>query len=97
MGIRWTVNDNYLLRTIGGESVLVQIGEAPDSRLDNAMISINETGAFLWNLFLGSPMTEDEAVQAAEAEFTAPEGVIKTHIQAFIKAFSEIGLLIKED
>ena len=97
MDTRWTVNDNYLLRTIGGESVLVQVGEAPDPRLENAMISINETGAFLWNLFLGSPMTEDEAVQAAKAEFTAPEGVIKAHIHAFIKAFSEIGLLIKED
>ncbi len=97
METRWTVNDNYVLRTIGGESVLVQIGDAPDPRLDNAMISMNETGAFLWNLFLGTPMTEDEAVQAAEAAFSAPDGVIKTHIHAFVKEFSEIGLLIKED
>ena len=97
MSIRWTVNDNYLLRTIGGESILVQIGDAPDQRLDNAMISLNETGAFLWDLFQSTPMTEDEAVQAAEAVFSAPEGVIKTHIHAFINEFSAIGLLIKED
>ena len=93
----WKANENFMLRTIAGESVLVAIGEVPDPRLENAMISINETGAFLWQLFAENPATEAQAVEAAELEFSAPDGVIANHIHAFIRAFSEIGLLVKEE
>ena len=94
---RWRTNDNFLLRTIAGESVLIPIGEVPDPRFDNCMISVNETTAFLWEFFSEEARTEQQAVEAAEAAFSAPEGVIAQHIHEFVIAYAEYGLLIEED
>lgn len=97
VAVRWRTNDNFLMRTIAGESVLVPIGEVPDPRFENCMITVNETTAFLWDLFTAQPRTEAEAVEAAEAEFSAPEGVIAQHIHEFILAYNDLGLLHKEE
>lgn len=94
---RWRTNDNFLLRTIAGESVLIPIGEVPDPRFENCMISVNETTAFLWEFFSGAARTEADAVEAAEAEFTAPEGIIAQHIHEFVIAYADLGLLHKEE
>lgn len=94
---RWIANDNFMLRTIAEESVLIPVGEVPDPRFENCMITMNETSAFLWELFAESGRTETEAVEAAEAQFEASEGVIAQHIHEFVKTYAELGLLIKED
>lgn len=85
------------MRTIAGESVLIPIGEVHDPRFENCMITANKTTAFLWDLFTTQPRTEAEAVAAAEAEFSAPEGVISQHIHEFILAYNDLGLLHKEE
>lgn len=94
---RWRTNDNFLLRTIAGESVIIPIGDVPDPRFENCMISVNETTVFLWEFFTEAARTEREAVEAAEAAFSAPEGVIAQHIHEFVNAYAEYGLLIEED
>ena len=95
--IRWRTNENFLLRTIAGESVLIPIGDVPDPRFDNCMISVNETTEFLWEFFSEQARTETEAVEAALQAYEAPEGVIAEHIHAFITAYYELGLLHKEE
>lgn len=96
-GVRWRANDNFLLRTIAGESVLIPIGEVHDPRFENCMISVNETTAFLWEFFSETPRTEEEAVEAAEAAFDAPEGMIAQHIHEFVTVYDDLGLLHKEE
>lgn len=76
---------------------MVPIGEIHDPRFDNCMITVNETTAFLWDLFATQPRTEAEAVEAAEAAFSAPEGVIAEHIHEFILTYHDLGLLHKEE
>lgn len=93
---RWMANENFMLRTIAGESVLIPIGEVPDPRFDNCMINMNETSAFLWEFFSEDYRTEAEAVAAAEAEFDAPDGIIAEHIHGFIAAYASLGLLISK-
>lgn len=93
----WVANGNFILRDIAGDCVLVLIGNAPDPRLENCMISINETGAFLWKLFEQGPITAQQAIEAAKAEFTAPDGVIEQQIHEFIKSYVELGMLLKEE
>ena len=95
--IRWRTNDNFLLRTVAGESVLIPIGEVPDPRFDNCMISVNETTVFLWEFFSEQARTESEAVEAAQQAYEAPDGVIAEHIHEFITAYFELGLLHKEE
>ena len=73
---RWHSNDNFILRTVGGENVLVQIGDSPDPRLDNCMISLNETSAFLWNFFAEGDHSEEETLLSELA------GKTVTHVLA---------------
>lgn len=95
--IRWRTNENFLLRTIAGESMIIPIGDISDPRFDNCMISVNETTVFLWEFFSEQPRTEAEAVEAAEEAFEAPAGVIAAHIHEFIEAYFNFGLLHKEE
>ena len=94
---RWQANEDFILRTIAGESVLIPVGNVQDPRFDNCMITMNETAAFLWKLFSDAPRTEEEAIAAAEAAFSAPEGVISGHIREFIAEYAAYGLLRKEN
>ena len=94
---RWQANEDFILRTIAGESVLVPVGNVQDPRFDNCMITMNETAAFLWQLFTDAPRTEEEAIAAAEEAFSAPDGVIAAHIREFIAEYANLGLLIKEN
>ena len=93
---RWQANRDFLLRTIAGENVLIPVGNVQDPRFENCMITMNETAAFLWQLFSDAPRTEAEAVQAAEESFSAPEGIIAGHIREFITEYANLGLLCKE-
>ena len=45
-------NPDFLLREIGGEAVLVPVGEA--GVFENSVISLNDTCRFLWQQFLAA-------------------------------------------
>lgn len=93
---RWQANEGFLLRSIAGEHVLIPVNNVHDPRFDNCMITMNDTAAYLWKLFSDAPRTEEEAISAAEASFSAPEGVIAGHIREFIAEYANLGLLRKE-
>lgn len=94
---RWQTNEDFILRTIAGESVLIPVGSVSDSRFENCMITMNESAAFLWQFFSDAPHSEEEAIAAAEEAFSAPDGVIATHIREFIAEYANLGLLRKEN
>lgn len=66
------MKNNYLLREIAGEYMLVPIG---DSSL-NSIVNFNETGAFVWRK-LEQGLNEDEIANALTAEYNV------TYNQAF--------------
>lgn len=94
---RWRANEDFILRTIAGESMLIPVGNVQDPRFENCMITMNDTAAFLWNLFSEKPRTEEEAIAAAEEAFSAPDGVIAAHIREFIAEYANLRLLMKEN
>ena len=87
---RFQANPNYLLREIGGESILVTIGDAGE--LSNSVISLNETSSFLWQQFQ-SPTTIQESIAEAEKLYTDSAGVMAEHIKVFVISYLKIGLL----
>lgn len=58
------MQNDYLLREIAGEYMLVPLG---NSSL-NSMVSFNETGAFVWKK-LEQGLTEEEIANALTAEY----------------------------
>ena len=75
--IRYVTTSDFILRQIGGESVLVPIGDAGD--LENSMISLNDTFAFIIRQF-ESPHSVTEVIAAARNEYEDPDGLLEKHI-----------------
>lgn len=87
---RYQASPNFLLREIGGECVLVPVGEA--GMFDNAILSLNETCGYLWKLFQ-MPCTVTEAVKKAKQDFDGDEAAMEKDIQDFVNAYLEVQLL----
>lgn len=93
-GKRYVASDQYILRTIAGENVLVSVGE--NAAFDNGILSLNDSFAFLWQLYQ-EPITLDEAIQKATMEYDDSEGTMKDHIKSFLWQNVQMGLLIESE
>ena len=83
------LKDGFLLRTVAGENVVLPTG----SELDlNMMITLNDTGRFLWEL-LGTETTEEEMVRALLKEYDVNQKTAQTAVSAFVKKLSDNGFL----
>ena len=91
--IRWVTSEDFLLRRIAGEAVLVPLG---DTALGNSMITVNDTFAFLWELF-SVPMTYTEAVAIARGVYQDSAGEIEAHIWSFLRDCTKYGMIIEEE
>ena len=89
----YRASENFLLREIGGESILIPIGEA--GALNNSIISLNETCSFLWKQFQ-TPRAAKEVIENTMAAYSGPTDVIEREIYEFIAAYLEAGLLKEE-
>ena len=86
-------NQDFLLREVAGEAVLVPVGEA--GIFENSVISLNETCSFLWKLFQ-EPKTEEEVLAEARKEYSDPDGEMEQGIKDFIREYLKYGLLKEE-
>ena len=82
------VNKDFITRTVAGETVVVPTGEAA-ARL-NGMITLNETGAFIWG-FLQEAHTKEELVTAMLDE--VDEACARADIEGFLGVLAENGML----
>ena len=84
------IKDGFLLKEVAGNNIIVPIG---DNLVDfSAMITINETGAFLWKL-LQNGAEIDELVTAMTGEFEVDENTAKEDINDFVNVLKEKGIL----
>ncbi len=58
-------NPGFLMREIAGEALLVPVGA--QTRILNGMVTLSQTGAFLWKALDGKRDTEDLINLLAEA------------------------------
>lgn len=86
-------NPDFLLREIGGEAVLVPVGEA--GIFENSVISLNDTCRFLWQLFQ-TPRSVEDVIAEAKKEYDDPDGVMEQGINQFVKEYLQYGLLKEE-
>lgn len=84
------IKKDFITRTIAGETVVVPTGEAVIHL--NGMITLNETGAFIWN-FLQEAHTKEEVLAAMLEEFEVDEVRARADIEGFTSALIEKGML----
>lgn len=80
----------FLLRTVAGRDIVVAVGAA--SMDFNGLISLNETGTFLWKL-LEKGADYDELLSKMLEEYDIDEATAREGIDSFIKTAEEAGLL----
>ena len=68
MGCGMKIKKGFVVRAVGGENVVVPVGEM--SKVFHGMINLNETGKFLWDFFTQEHSLE-EAVSALCGEYDA--------------------------
>ena len=74
------VKDNFILREVAGQNVVLPM----DGDIDmNTMITLNGTGAFLWER-LQSETTEDALVAALLEEYDVDEATARECVQNFV-------------
>ena len=84
------VDKEFILREIAGEYVIIPTGKTVLSF--NGLISVNEVGAFLWNM-LQKDVTVDEMVTGVLEEYDVDEETAREDIQAFLDVLVEGDIL----
>ena len=80
------IKSGLILRSVGGENVVVPVGEM--SKKFHGMITLNETGAFLWKFF-AEDHTQEEAVDALLAEYDVSQEIAQRDVEKFVEAISK--------
>ncbi len=84
------IREGFMLRDIAGETVVVPVGQ---TSLDfNGMITLNDTGAFLWRM-LQEETDADALAAAILAEYDVDEQTARRGIERFIEKLRVEGLL----
>lgn len=83
------LKDGFLLREIAGEIVVLPTGNDLDL---NMMITLNETGKFLWERLEKGAETE-ELVAAILEEYDIDEDGARKHVTEFLEKLNGFGFL----
>lgn len=90
---KYKVNENFLLREVADEYLLIPTGESTSSI--NGMISLNETFYFIWQQFQ-QPHTIYEVVLSAKEEYDDVDDCIVRDIYRFVLESLKLGFIEKE-
>lgn len=83
------LKDGFILRTVAGETVVIPTGGDLDL---NMMITLNETGKFLWQR-LEQGAEQEELVAALLGEYDVDEQTARYHVAAFVEKLNEHGFI----
>lgn len=76
------IEKEFILREIAGEYIIVPVGQA--ALEFNGMITLNETGAFLWKQLLND-VTKEQLLEAMRKEYDVSEEEAGNDIEEFLQ------------
>ena len=79
------LKSDYILREIAGENVAIPVGKTLNL---NTMITLNDTGVFLWRL-LENETTEEAMVASLLDEYDVDAENARVHVVAFVAKLKE--------
>ncbi len=84
------IKDNYILREVAGENLVVPLGEAGINF--NSVITVNETGKFLWEQLSGD-ITQEQLTAALLNEYDVDEITAARDVESFVKSLKDNEIL----
>lgn len=84
------IKDTFVLSEIGGSYIVIPTGsETVDL---NGMITLNETGYFMWNK-MQNDITKEELIDEFLKEYDVERDVVSADIDEFIEKLKGIGAI----
>ena len=83
------LKDGFFMRQIAGQTVVLPGGDVLDL---NMMITLNETGAFLWER-LNEETSVEALVAALLGEYDVDEKTAQQAVEAFVQKLNDHGFL----
>ena len=83
------LKDGFFMRKVAGQTVVLPGGDVLDL---NMMITLNETGAFLWER-MNEETSVETLVAALLGEYDVDEKTAQEAVEAFVKKLSDHGFL----
>ena len=84
------ISDQFILRQIAGEYIIIPTGQT--TLKFNGMITVNEQGAFLWEV-LKEEITEDALVDAVLAEYDTDRQTAQADVAEFLEVLRQKRIL----
>lgn len=84
------IKNEYIMRKIAGETVIVPVGDA--AARFSGMITLNETGEFIWT-FLQEENSEDGLLNAMLEEFEVDKDRASADIASFLEILRKNNML----
>lgn len=84
------IKDGFILKEMAGSWVVVPVGENMVNF--QMMMTLNESGAFLWNQ-LAEEKTEEELVSALLEEYDTDAETAAADVKEFLRALAEKGVV----
>ncbi|MGN0526102.1 MAG: PqqD family protein [Acutalibacteraceae bacterium] len=84
------ISENYILKTIAGQPVVVPVGEAASNI--NGMITLNGVAEIIWK-GLQAEKSVDAIIEEIMAEYSADIDVVKKDVNAFIEKLRSYNIL----
>ncbi len=84
------IKDGFVARQVGGETIVIAVGER--SKSFNAMITLNETGKFLWER-MTAETDIDTLTAALLCEYEVDEETARGAVERFATSLEKAGLL----
>ena len=85
------IKNGFVVERVGSKYLAVAVGVRADEF--NALIRMNETGAFIWQKLAESDRSAGELTKLLCAEYSVPEDVAASDVGAFIEKLRSAGLL----
>ena len=83
------LKQGFVLRKVAGETIVLPSGDDLDLRM---MITLNETGEFLWKR-LEAGVEQETLVQALLNEYDVDEETVRAGVERFITKLNNNGFL----
>lgn len=84
------IAEGFVLKTIAGNHIVVPVGA--NSIHFNSVITLNNSGAFLWNL-LNEDKTEQELVSALLEAYEVDESTAEQDVAKFLESLRSANIL----
>ncbi len=85
------IKDGFVLRKVSEAYIVIAVGEAALNF--NGMITLNETGAFLWEKLAKGCEDKQELVDAVLEEYDVAEELVSKDVDVFVSKIDAAGVL----